>query len=182
VAVLDRPVDEAQPSLCPRRPRRLPEVGRAVADVAVPGASPHDDLRQERQLDGGPVMVTNTWTIHSRDLTEFLEVMDRLRVLRLRSGAYRWRLYRDAGDPHTMTEFFLVRSWDDHLRQHRRTDPLAARLIDRTRVLDRAGGPMTHHRVALEVADPARRPERIEQLVAASDGVHGRATPGRVPQ
>lgn len=154
----------------------------APDDVAVPGASPHDDLRQERQLDGGPVMVTNTWTIHSRDLTEFLEVMDRLRVLRLRSGAYRWRLYRDAGDPHTMTEFFLVRSWDDHLRQHRRTDPLAARLIDRTRVLDRAGGPMTHHRVALEVADPARRPERIEQLVAASDGVHGRATPGRVPQ
>ncbi len=64
----------------------------------------------------------------------------------------------------------------------RRTDPLAARLIDRTRVLARAGGPMTHHRVALEVADPARRPERIEQLVAASDGVHGRATPGRVPQ
>jgi hypothetical protein len=117
-------------------------------------------------------MVTNTWRIDDNDLGVFLDLMDQLRVLRLRSGAYRWQLYRDAGEPHVMQEVFLVRSWDDHLRQHRRTEPMAPMVVDRTRVLDGVGGPATQHLVAVEVADPDQRPTRFADLVPARDGVH----------
>ncbi|MGH8776562.1 MAG: MFS transporter [Jiangellaceae bacterium] len=140
--------------------------------VVTPQRSPHEHLHQDQPLRGGPVMVTNTWRIHDNDLGEFLDLMDQLRVLRLRSGAYRWQLYRGAGDPHVMQEVFLVRSWDDHLRQHRRTEPIAPVVLDRTRVLDRVGGPVTQHLVAVEVADPDQRPGRFADLVPARDGVH----------
>ena len=144
----------------------------ATDDVVTPQSTPHKHLHQDQPLQGGPVMVTNTWRIDDNDLGVFLDLMDQLRVLRLRSGAYRWQLYRDAGEPHVMQEVFLVRSWDDHLRQHRRTEPMAPMVVDRTRVLDGVGGPATQHLVAVEVADPDQRPTRFADLVPARDGVH----------
>ncbi len=122
-------------------------------------------------VEGGPVMVLNTWVIDQSDLAEFLELMNEVRQVRLRTGAYRWRLYRNAEDAHRMTEVFLLASWEDHLRQHRRIDAAAADLIRSVRAFDTAGGPVGRHLVAIDVDDPADRPD-WEQLVAVHHALH----------
>jgi hypothetical protein len=48
----------------------------------------------------------------------FVQAMDRVRSSRMRTGATRWRLYRDAGHPQSFVELFVVPSWEEHLRQH----------------------------------------------------------------
>jgi len=39
---------------------------------------------------------------------------------RLRDGAFNWGVMEDPADPELLTEWFLVESWAEHLRQHRR--------------------------------------------------------------
>ncbi len=148
----------------------LPVLGEVVTpepadDWEVPD---HPD-----RVEGGPVMLVNTWLIDEDDLAPFLEVMNELRQVRLRTGAYRWRLYRNVGDPHRMTEVFLLGSWEDHLGQHRRLDTASANIIRRARAFDRGDGPVTRHLVAVDVIDPAQRPE-WDQLLAQHDELHGR--------
>ena len=41
-----------------------------------------------------------------------------LRRSRLRSGATRWELYRDAAHPDRFIEQFWVPTWEEHQRQH----------------------------------------------------------------
>ena len=105
-------------------------------------------------LEGGPVMVVSTWTIDADDYEDFLKVMTRIRRVRLSTGAYRWRLYRNVGHPDRFTEVFLVSSWDEHLAQHRRIDDRSRALIRRARSFDRDGGPRSSHLIAVDVAHP----------------------------
>ena len=44
--------------------------------------------------------------------------MDRVRGSRLRTGAVSWALYCDGEHDDTFVELFVVRSWEEHLRQH----------------------------------------------------------------
>jgi MFS family permease len=122
------------------------------------------------RTEGGPVMVINTWEVDRSRLDEFLDVMGELRLVRLRTGAYRWRLYRNADDPHRLSEVFLCTSWDEHLAQHRRIDDASAALIRRVRSFDRHGEPTTRHLVAVDV----ERPEQWETLLAAHEEYHAR--------
>ena len=77
-------------------------------------------------LDSGPVMIINNFQVQHDDLGRFVDVMNELRLVRLRTGAYRWRLYRDASDPGRLSEVFLTVSWQEHLNQHRRIDDASA--------------------------------------------------------
>jgi MFS family permease len=124
--------------------------------------------------EGGPVMIVNTWRIDRDDLGEFVELMSEIRRVRLRTGAYRWRLYRNSEDPHRITEVFVCVSWDEHLAQHRRIDDVSAELIRRARSYDREDGPRSRHLVALDVDDPDWEP-----LMAAHDEYH--RTDGSIP-
>lgn len=124
-------------------------------DVVTPEFSPerrtpmHDNL-----VGGGPVVVLNVWRIDEDDFEEFTEVMNEVRLVRLRTGANRWRLFRNAEDPHRLVEYFALGSWEEHLAQHRRIDDVSADLITRARSFDRADGPRTRHLIAIDVADP----------------------------
>lgn len=128
----------------------------ALADVETPrfetgtGVPHHADT-----LDGGPVMVLNTWQVAPERIDEFLQVMAEVRAVRLQTGAYRWRLYRDAGDPTRLTEAFLTTSWREHLNQHQRIDDASRELLVRARSFDRNGSPVTHHLVAVDLEHPA---------------------------
>lgn len=115
-------------------------------------------------------MVLTTWELEAATVDAFLEVMREVRLIRLRTGAHRWRLYRDAADPHRLTEVFLVVSWEEHLAQHGRIDDASAMVLRRARDLDRSGRPHTRHLVAVDVA----RPGDWDALVAAHARYHHR--------
>ncbi|HSL25210.1 MAG TPA: MFS transporter, partial [Acidimicrobiia bacterium] len=100
-------------------------------------------------LDSGPVMIINTFQIRHQDLDDFVAVMNDLRLVRLRTGAYRWRLYRDAADPGRLYEVFLTVSWQEHLNQHHRIDDASAVLITRARSFDQRGDPTSRHLLAV---------------------------------
>ncbi len=146
---------------------------------SVPGEPPADWVTQPHAEHhrGGPVMVINTWVIRHAELAEFLTAMNDLRRVRLRTGAYEWTLYRNAEDPHRMSEFMLLTSWQDHIRQHHRIDAAAVEVIRRASGFDRTGRPQTRHLVAVSV-DPERLPE-WEQLLAVHDDLH--ASDGSIP-
>jgi hypothetical protein len=59
------------------------------------------------------------YTIAPEKEHAFLEAMARVRLSRLRTGATRWRLYRDGEVAHSFVEIFGMPSWDEHLRQLR---------------------------------------------------------------
>lgn len=128
----------------------IPALPEVVPPEFTEDRTPADHIDTE----GGPVMIVNTWKVERTDLEDFLQMMQQVRLVRLRTGAYRWRLYRNAADPHRLTEVFLCVSWDEHLAQHRRIDDASAALIRRARSFDRDGGPVTRHLVAVDVEQP----------------------------
>lgn len=147
----------------------------ALGDVETPE---YDEKRSQPDhviTVGGPVMITTSWTVDHSCLDAFLEVMKEVRLVRLRTGAYRWRLYRDASDPHRLTELFLTVSWEEHLAQHRRIDDASAAVLRKARALDVSGGPTTTHRIAVDVEDP----ENWDELHDAHEEYH--QSDGSVP-
>lgn len=151
---------------------RIPDLD----DLMAPEFSEDYGLEDHPEnLDGGPVMVVSTWTIDESDYTAFLRVMARVRLVRLSTGAYRWRLYRNVGRPERFTEVFLTHSWDEHLAQHRRIDDSSRRLIRQAREFDQGDGPTSSHLLAIDVAHPPN----WEELVAAHAELH--RTDGSIP-
>ena len=119
-------------------------------------------------LDSGPVMIINNFQVRHDDLEPFVEVMNDLRLVRLRTGAYGWRLYRDASDPGRLSEVFLTVSWQEHLNQHRRIDDASAQLIRRARNFDVRGEPTSRHLLAVDL----ERPPDFELLVGMHSELH----------
>src|SRR5690606_18679987 len=107
----------------------------------------------ESQVRGGAVIVLNTWVIDEDDFVDFAKVMNQLRLIRLTTGAYRWRLMRNTSEPNRVTELFEAHSWEEHLAQHTRIDDAAREVIARARAFDRADGPLARHLIAVDVDD-----------------------------
>lgn|GEM_PF-1157685 len=70
--------------------------------------------------DRGPVPILIEYRIAPEDRTAFLQALQKLSSERRRNGAYAWGVSEDAADPALMLEWFMVESWAEHLRQHRR--------------------------------------------------------------
>lgn len=66
----------------------------------------------------GPVQIAVTYTIAAEREGEWLTAMQQLRRSRLRTGATRWELYRNAEQPDQFVEQFWVPTWEEHQRQH----------------------------------------------------------------
>ena len=141
-----------------------------VDDIETPEFTPERIMQphSEASLEGGPVIVLNTWTIGEADFTGFVSIMNEIRRVRLSTGAYRWRLFRSTTDPTRMTELFAVESWEEHLAQHTRIDDASAALITKARSYDQADGPKTRHLIAIDV----ERPPDFDDLVATHDDLH----------
>ncbi|MEX1124449.1 MAG: MFS transporter [Acidimicrobiia bacterium] len=129
----------------------------------------------EETTEGGPVVILNTWTIDESDFAEFTELMNEVRMVRLRTGAYSWSLFRNASTPTRLTEMFATGSWEEHLAQHRRIDDVSAALIARARAFDRADGPVTRHLIGIDVEDPPN----FDQLLLTHERMH--QTDGSIP-
>ena len=139
-------------------------------EVAPPEFTPGSGRQPQHvdTLDSGPVMIINNFQISHDDLGPFIDVMNELRLVRLRTGAYRWRLYRDASDPGRLSEVFLTVSWQEHLNQHRRIDDASASLIRRARTFDVRGEPTSRHLLAVDL----ERPPDFELLVGMHSDLH----------
>lgn len=68
--------------------------------------------------DAGPVQVIVEYHVPPEHETEWLAAMQDMRRSRLRSGAYRWELYRIGERPDRFLEIFAIPSWAEHERQH----------------------------------------------------------------
>ena len=81
---------------------------------------PAPDVKLTPDPEDGPVLVTVEYRIATPQQAAFYEAMEVLQVIRLRDGATRWGMFRDATEPDRILETFLVASWGEHLRQHER--------------------------------------------------------------
>jgi MFS family permease len=70
--------------------------------------------------DAGPVLVTVEYRVLPAEHEPFRRAMDLLARERGRDGAYAWGLFEDVAEPGRFVETFLVESWLEHLRQHKR--------------------------------------------------------------
>jgi quinol monooxygenase YgiN len=92
------------------------------ADVAT-GRWPNPHVTVEPDPDDGPVLVMVAYQVNEEDADAFLQAMRKLRTVRRRDGALRWRIYRDLRDPSTYVETYVCESWGEHLRQRSRSTP-----------------------------------------------------------
>ena len=122
------------------------------------------------RVGGSPVAVVTTWRIDPDEIEGFLAAMRELRRHRLRTGARRWSLYRDAADPYRISESFEVFDWDEHLAQHERIDADTAAAILRARSFDRADGPVTVHLAGIDLLDGSLPIE--QQLLTVHEEYH----------
>ncbi len=70
--------------------------------------------------DRGPVMISIDYQIDVQQTNEFLAAIHQLSQERFRDGAHDWGVYEDSENPGFWTEWFLLPSWQEHLRQHER--------------------------------------------------------------
>lgn len=70
--------------------------------------------------DEGPVLITIEYQVDPARSEEFIARLRKMRAVRLRDGAVRWRYWRDVSKRSRIVETFIVDSWLEHMRQHDR--------------------------------------------------------------
>jgi predicted MFS family arabinose efflux permease/quinol monooxygenase YgiN len=70
--------------------------------------------------DRGPVLVLIEYTVEKQHRAAFLHAIHQLSQERRRDGAYGWGVTEDSAEPRKIVEWFMVESWAEHLRQHKR--------------------------------------------------------------
>ncbi|MGO4307143.1 MFS transporter [Cupriavidus sp. RAF12] len=131
---------------------RLP---RGEEDLGPARHWPEPEMAGEIAHDRGPVMILIEYCIAAQDRDAFLRAVHKLSEERLRDGAFNWGVMEDPADPELLTEWFLVESWAEHLRQHQRVPNADADLQrDVTRYHTGAQPPRVRH--LLGVGLPAK--------------------------
>jgi len=85
--------------------------------------------------DKGPVMVTIQYHIADENIDAFVELMDQMKVIRKRNGAYFWQLFHDANDHQLLSEMYMSESWLEVLRQRQRTTAAESAVREQVRAL-----------------------------------------------
>ena len=127
----------------------------ALREVETPEFSVERTAPLHPETVGGPVMVVNTWVVDQDRVDQFLELMTRIRDIRMKTGSYRWRLYRNASNPRRLSEVFLCISWDEHLAQHRRIDDSSRQVLVSARDFDVSSNPTSYHLIAVDMEESA---------------------------
>jgi MFS family permease len=108
--------------------------------------------------DGGPVLVTVTYTVDADDRAAFFDIAQELRRVRLRDGATLWGLYEDEDTPGQVSEVFMHRTWLEHLRSHDRFTHEDLDIEQRLRALHRGDGPPAVRHLLSASPTPSQEP------------------------
>lgn len=131
------------------------------ADLQPSNHWPEPLLNAPVAHDRGPVMVQVEYRIRRHDLPAFLHALKPLSQQRRRDGAYAWGITEHTSEPERVMEWFLVESWAEHLRQHRRVSHADADLQNEAiRFHIGPDKPVVHHFLALDMrhAKPGTSP------------------------
>jgi MFS family permease len=128
----------------------------------VPDHTPHQfkhpapQLAFETEPTDGPVRISVEYRVPTENYAEFTLAIHKLRGVRMRDGAIRWGIYRDALDPEHLNETFLMESWLDYLRSRERITAADELIRARVRALHQADVPpkTTYQIYAKEIANP----------------------------
>jgi MFS family permease len=126
------------------------------ADLAPSNHWPEPLAVAEVDNDRGPVLVLIEYSVPLADRDAFLRAIHALSVERRRDGAYGWGITEDTADPDKLVEWFMVSSWAEHLRQHRRISKADADLQNEVaRFHAGSSGPVVRHFIHI---DPSQHP------------------------
>jgi hypothetical protein len=121
------------------------------ADLQASNHWPEPMLTEAVQHDRGPVMVQIEYRIRKRDAAAFLRAMQHVAQERRRDGAYAWGVAEHTGEPERVIEWFMVESWVEHLRQHRRVSRADADMQSAALAFHIGPDkPVVHHFLALD--------------------------------
>ena len=121
----------------------LPVVSRFhILQGAIPDHTPYVYKRPAPELAGvpgllesdpseGPVRVTVEYKVPLARYTEFTHAIHELRGVRLRDGAMRWGIFREAENPEHLIESFVMESWLEYLRSRERVTAADALIRER---------------------------------------------------
>lgn len=70
--------------------------------------------------DCGPVPILIEYRVEKHHRASFLDAIVEMSQERRRDGACGWGVTEDTADPQKIVEWFMVESWAEHLRQHKR--------------------------------------------------------------
>jgi MFS family permease len=98
---------------------------------------------------GGPVMVTVEYRVPVAQQPDFAKAAAELGTSRRRDGAFAWGLMHDATDPEQVVEWFLLNSWEEHLRQHERVSVTDKALQAQVHAFHTGGPPVVRHLLTL---------------------------------
>lgn len=122
------------------------------ADLQASNHWPEPMLTEPVAHDRGPVVVQVEYRIRRHDLPAFLKAMAQVERERRRDGAYAWGVAEHTGEPERVIEWFMVESWAEHLRQHRRVSKADADLqAEALRLHVGPDKPVVHHYLALSL-------------------------------
>ncbi len=118
--------------------------------------NPAPQLALDAEPTDGPVRISIEYRIRKENYAEFTHAIHQLRGVRLRDGAMRWGIYRDAIDPEHLNETFIMESWLDFLRSRERITAADEVIRARVRALHQDDDPpkTTYQIYAREIANP----------------------------
>lgn len=120
----------------------------AGVDLAPSMHWPAPILTIDADADRGPVLVTVDYFIVPEKRDVFLAAVAELGRQRRRDGAYSWDIFEDAAESGRFLETFMVASWLEHLRQHRRATNADRVIQDAIREFGAAAEPKVTHFIA----------------------------------
>lgn len=100
----------------------------------------------------GPVLVLTSYRVEPEHEAEFFAAMGVLGRSRQRTGATQWQLFRSVERDAVFVEAFMVRSWDEHVRQHRTRLTGNDLLIEQSVERWVEGEPVSHHLIAVRTS------------------------------
>lgn len=115
-----------------------------------------DPQSADDPIHAGPVRISIDYRVPAENYAEFTHAIHQLRNVRLRDGAIRWGIYRDAIDPEHLNETFIMESWLDFLRSRERITAADEAIRARVRALHQHDNPpqTTYQIYAKEITPP----------------------------